>query len=134
MASALIVAYGLRAQRRTPLLAVRPRRGTLSWVALYRGGLHPALALVPIVPFMPHAARDPGLFVEAPAGARDALSQFERHWKYPGPGDPVSVRPGERGRPDRSVRHGDVGGVDRDSRGQADWHRHRRRARRSPPD
>ena len=28
--------------------------GSLSWAALYFGGFHPALALVPIVPFMPH--------------------------------------------------------------------------------
>jgi NhaA family Na+:H+ antiporter len=57
--------------------------GALSWLALFLGGLHPALALVPIVPFMPHAARDFGPFVEAPEGARDTLSQFERWWKYP---------------------------------------------------
>lgn len=31
--------------------------GTLSWLACYWGGLHPALALLPIVPFFPHAAR-----------------------------------------------------------------------------
>jgi len=83
MASALIVAYGLRRSGARPYWPYVLVGGALSWVALYRGGLHPALALVPIVPFMPHAARDLGLFVEAPAGARDALSQFERHWKYP---------------------------------------------------
>ena len=49
--------------------------GAVSWLALWRGGFHPALALVPIVPFLPHAARDPGLFVEAPADAHDALSE-----------------------------------------------------------
>jgi len=57
--------------------------GVLSWCGLCWGGLHPALALVPIMPFLPHAARDPGLFVEAPASARDALSQFEHWWKLP---------------------------------------------------
>jgi Na+:H+ antiporter, NhaA family len=57
--------------------------GALSWTALFLGGLHPALALVPIMPFLPHAARDPGLFVEAPPQARDALSDFEHWWKYP---------------------------------------------------
>ena len=30
--------------------------GSLSWAALYFGGFHPALALVPIVPFMPHSS------------------------------------------------------------------------------
>ena len=46
-------------------------------------GLHPALALVPIMPFLPHAARDPGFFVDALPNARDTLSQFERWWNYP---------------------------------------------------
>ena len=56
--------------------------GALSWMALYRGGLHPALALVPIVPFLPHCARDPGLFVEAP-DAHDTLNEFEHWFKRP---------------------------------------------------
>ena len=57
--------------------------GALSWIALFQGGLHPALALVPIVPFLPHAARDAGLFVDAPASARDPLNQFEHWWRLP---------------------------------------------------
>jgi NhaA family Na+:H+ antiporter len=57
--------------------------GAISWAALFWGGLHPALALVPIVPFLPHGARDPGLFVPAPATARDALSEFEHRLKVP---------------------------------------------------
>jgi len=57
--------------------------GSTAWAALFFGGLHPALALVPIVPFMPRADRDPGLFVDAPATAHDTLSEFEHWWKYP---------------------------------------------------
>ena len=30
--------------------------GTVSWLALFWGGMHPALALLPIMPFLPHAA------------------------------------------------------------------------------
>jgi len=56
--------------------------GLLSWIAFYRGGLHPALALVPIVPFLPHAKRDPGLLVEAPH-LHDPLNEFEHWWKLP---------------------------------------------------
>jgi len=56
--------------------------GALSWIGFYRGGLHPALALVPIIPFLPHAARDPGLFVEAPH-AHDTLNEFEHRFKRP---------------------------------------------------
>jgi len=56
--------------------------GVLSWIGFYRGGLHTALALVPIVPFFPHAARDPGLFVETP-DAHDTLNEFEHRVKQP---------------------------------------------------
>ena len=57
--------------------------GVASWFGFFLSGLNPVLALVPIVPFLPHAARDPGFFVETPPGFRDALSQFEYAWKYP---------------------------------------------------
>ena len=51
------------APARPQLLALRASvPASLSWAALYFGGFHPALALVPIVPFMPHSARDLGLF------------------------------------------------------------------------
>jgi Na+:H+ antiporter, NhaA family len=83
MAAAIAFAYGVRRMRVRSYVPYVVGGGVLSWVALFRGGLHPALALVPIVPFLPHAARDPGLFVEAPEGAQDALSAFERHWKHP---------------------------------------------------
>jgi NhaA family Na+:H+ antiporter len=57
--------------------------GALSWYALYFGGFEPALALVPIVPFLPHATRDPGFFVDAPAQARDPLNRFELWVRHP---------------------------------------------------
>ncbi|MBI3492694.1 MAG: Na+/H+ antiporter NhaA [Acidobacteria bacterium] len=81
--SAAAIAYWLR---RRGVLSFWPYvivAGSLSWLAFWRGGFHPALALVPIVPFLPHAARDPGLFVDAPATAHDTLSELERWWKTP---------------------------------------------------
>ncbi len=57
--------------------------GTGSWYAFYRSGVHPALALVPIMPLLPHAARDPGFFVDARPDAKDALNRFEIAWRYP---------------------------------------------------
>lgn len=57
--------------------------GTLAWVAFFRGGLHPALALVPIVPFVPHARRDPGLFEESRRPGHDPLSRFEQTARIP---------------------------------------------------
>jgi NhaA family Na+:H+ antiporter len=56
--------------------------GTVSWIAFARGGLHPSLALVPIVPFVPHAARDVGLFEEA-TPQHDPLSEFEHSMRVP---------------------------------------------------
>ena len=57
--------------------------GALSWYGLFLSGVHPALALVPIVPFMPHAKRDAGLFVDPAPRAQDALSRFGRWWAPP---------------------------------------------------
>jgi Na+:H+ antiporter, NhaA family len=82
LAAAVIIAFGLRTagvRRVWPYLAIS---GTTSWAALFVGGLHPALALIPVVAFMPHAAHDRGLSVEAPE-ARDTLNQFEHAWKTP---------------------------------------------------
>ena len=82
LAAAVVLAFGLRTagvRRVWPYLAIS---GTTSWAALFVGGLHPALALIPVVAFMPHAARDRGLAVEAPE-ARDTLDQFEHAWKTP---------------------------------------------------
>jgi Na+:H+ antiporter, NhaA family len=79
MAAALSVAFVLR---RTGVRNFWPYvciGGAFSWFALFWGGLHPALALVPIIPFLPHAEHDPGLFVEAPPYAHDPLSELE-HW------------------------------------------------------
>jgi NhaA family Na+:H+ antiporter len=39
--------------------------GLLSWVGLIKAHLHPALALVPIIPFLPGPKHDHGLFMEA---------------------------------------------------------------------
>ena len=57
--------------------------GALSWAALYWGGFHPALALVPIVPFMPHGGRDQGLFAPGEHRLPDTLNRFEHWWATP---------------------------------------------------
>lgn len=57
--------------------------GGLSWTGLYLGGLHPALALVPIVPLMPHAKRDLGIFDDREPARPDTLSQFEHAFDVP---------------------------------------------------
>jgi NhaA family Na+:H+ antiporter len=57
--------------------------GSLSWFALYVGGFHPSLALVPIVPFMPHSPRDLGLFDPREEQQSDTLNSFEHWWAIP---------------------------------------------------
>jgi len=56
--------------------------GPVSWFAFARGGLHPSLALVPIIPFIPHTARDAGLFEEVEV-QHDPLSNFEHAMRVP---------------------------------------------------
>jgi NhaA family Na+:H+ antiporter len=82
LGAALLAAWWLRRLGTTSFWAYALGAGTISWFAFYRGGLHPALALVPIIAFMPHAARDRGLFVESKR-AHDTLTEFEHYFKNP---------------------------------------------------
>ena len=56
--------------------------GVLSWFSFYMSGIHAALGLVPIIPTLPHATKDEGLYADA-HGHNDALNQFEHWWKNP---------------------------------------------------
>jgi NhaA family Na+:H+ antiporter len=81
--AACVSAWLLRRRRTNNFWPYVLVSGGLSWFGLYLGGLHPALALVPVLPFLPHAKRDPGLFVEAPYPQHDPLNRFEHWWKTP---------------------------------------------------
>ena len=83
MSAALLLAWWLRRRRTTSFWPYVLGPGALSWAALYWGGFHPALALVPVVPFMPHSARDLGLFDPAEEAQADTLSHFEHWWARP---------------------------------------------------
>ena len=52
--------------------------GTLSWLALYWMGIHPALALIPIVPFLPHDRRPAELFADRIDD--DPIHHAEHEW------------------------------------------------------
>ena len=52
--------------------------GTLSWLALYLQGIHPALALLPIVPFLPREPRQRDPFAEPIDD--DPIHHFEHRW------------------------------------------------------
>lgn len=83
MIPAIGLAHALRRMRVTNFWPYAVGAGGLSWLGLYFGGVHPALALVPIVPFMPHARRDLGLFDRRESSLRDTMNQFEHWWKVP---------------------------------------------------
>jgi NhaA family Na+:H+ antiporter len=57
--------------------------GVLSWIGFFRGGFHPALAMVPIVPFMPHDTSDLVELAEHPVTAVSTLQEFEHWWRVP---------------------------------------------------
>ena len=80
---AMGIASGLRRARVRSFWPYILAGGGASWWALFVAGFDPALALVPIMPFLPHAARDPGFFVDAAPDAKDTLSRFEIWWRYP---------------------------------------------------
>src|SRR3954447_16603052 len=80
MAAAILLAVVLRRRRILRFWPYVVGPGSLSWAALHYGGLHPALALVPIVPLMPHSARDLGLFNAREERLPDTLRRSE-HWR-----------------------------------------------------
>jgi NhaA family Na+:H+ antiporter len=78
MLLALAVAATLRAQRVRSFWPYLTVAGTLSWFACYAEGIHPALALVPIVPFLPHEPRRLDLFADPPQD--DETHHYEHEW------------------------------------------------------
>jgi NhaA family Na+:H+ antiporter len=68
MIAALLTAAALRRAGVRSFWPYLIGAGSISWSALFAGGLHPALALVPIVPLLPK---------------QDTLELFERWWKLP---------------------------------------------------
>jgi Na+:H+ antiporter, NhaA family len=83
MTAAVLTALWLKRRRVRSFWLYVLGPGSLSWAALYFGGFHPALALVPIVPFMPHSPRDLGLFDAREEDQPDTLNQFEHWWATP---------------------------------------------------
>jgi NhaA family Na+:H+ antiporter len=83
MAAAVSGAAVLRRRRVKSFWPYLLGPGVLSWWALFLGGVHPALALVPIIPFFPHGRRDRGLMVEPAPQAHDTMTIFERWWLVP---------------------------------------------------
>jgi NhaA family Na+:H+ antiporter len=83
MAAALLLALWLRWRGVRSFWPYVIGPGALSWAALYLGGFHPALALVPVVPFMPHGQREHGSLDTRDDTQADTLTRFEHWWATP---------------------------------------------------
>jgi NhaA family Na+:H+ antiporter len=83
MAPAIAIASGLKRLRVATFWPYVLVAGSCSWAALYLGGLHPALAMVPIVPFMPHTGNYHELFDDPVEPGADTLSRFAHSWQIP---------------------------------------------------
>jgi NhaA family Na+:H+ antiporter len=83
MVPAVLLAYWFKRRRVRSFWPYVLLGGGLSWTGLVLGGFHPALALVPIVPFMPHAGRDLGVFHPGEHLRADTMDRFEHWWQIP---------------------------------------------------
>jgi NhaA family Na+:H+ antiporter len=57
--------------------------GAISWIAFHEGGIHPALALVPLAWCMPHEHSDVGIWEAGESDGKDTLNTMEHWWKSP---------------------------------------------------
>lgn len=57
--------------------------GVMSWWSFHSAGIHAALGLVPIIPCMPHAHTDLGIFARSELHRNDTLNEFAQWWKNP---------------------------------------------------
>lgn len=55
--------------------------GCFSWFCFYKSGLHPALGLLPMIPMLPHAESDLGIFSQKESMSTDCLNRFEHSIK-----------------------------------------------------
>ncbi|MDQ3488449.1 MAG: Na+/H+ antiporter NhaA [Acidobacteriota bacterium] len=83
MIPAIAVSYWLKRRRVLNYWPYVLIGGGLSWWALYLGGVHAALAMVPILPFMPHAKRDLGIYDVREEYLPDTMNRFEHAFKVP---------------------------------------------------
>jgi Na+:H+ antiporter, NhaA family len=83
LGSAMLVAMLLRRLAVENFWAYVFGPGLMSWIALHLGGIHPALAMVPIVPLMPHNRSDLKVFGNRPGVRLATLQRFEYWWKPP---------------------------------------------------
>ncbi len=80
---AMLLAWGLRKAKIQSHWAYILGPGVLSWFSFYQANIHAALGLVPIIPLLPHAHTDLGMFAKEELNRHDTLNEFEHFWKTP---------------------------------------------------
>ncbi|RMH43627.1 MAG: sodium:proton antiporter [Deltaproteobacteria bacterium] len=83
VAAAMVGAYGLRRAGFRSFWAYLAGPGVVSWLGLKFAGVHPALALVFVVPFMPTAGHDEGVFADSEEQMHDTLNRFQHAFRLP---------------------------------------------------
>ena len=82
-AAAMILALFFKRARIQSHWAYLIGPGVMSWFSFYEANIHAALGLVPIIPFIPHAHTDLGIFAKQELHRDDTLNEFEHFWKLP---------------------------------------------------
>jgi NhaA family Na+:H+ antiporter len=77
----MLIAHALRTQRISSYWPYILTGGVLSWAGLFKAHLHPALALVFIIPFLPHAMVERKHLFEEDIGDHATIARFEHEWK-----------------------------------------------------
>lgn len=83
VAGGMIAAYALRRARVQSFWPYLLGPGVASWAGMSLAHLHPALALVAIVPFMPTGEHDTGMFDEDEDDETDTLNRFQHTFRLP---------------------------------------------------
>lgn len=81
VAAAMVVCFLLRKERVRSYWPYVILGGALSWTGLFMGHLHPALALVFVVPFLPHPPKEKMHLFQMDPDDASPLSRFEHDWK-----------------------------------------------------
>jgi NhaA family Na+:H+ antiporter len=83
LVAAIAIAWAMHSARVRAVWPYLLVAGPVAWWALYEMRLNPALALIPIVPFLRHTARPATLFADTPHSAHDSPGHLEHLLKYP---------------------------------------------------
>jgi NhaA family Na+:H+ antiporter len=81
--AAIVLGFGMRRLKLHSFWWYLLIPGVMSWFAFHQAGIHAALGLVPIIPCLPHAKTDLGIFAREELNRHDTLNEFEHFWKRP---------------------------------------------------